>query len=312
MERNIIKRAIRSRYIWPAVTGVLTILQTKFFIKHRRLAIDLLWLYTKGHTIDWNHPRDLNEKVTWMMGKADLTQWARLTDKIEVKKWMEEFGMGQYVAKLYGKWKDPDEIDIDSLPEKVVFKCNHDCASTVIVDKSKPYDWEAIKQSLRKRIGLHCGLDTCEYHPMLIDRYILAEEYIENDSSDISSSIVDYKFLCFGGKPYACFLGTNRKISDGHTEADFDLYSLDPWQPIEGAMVKPGNSNLIPRPATLDQMIEVATKLSQGHPQVRVDLYSVGEKVYFGEMTFTSARGRMDFFTPAILKTMGDLVELPK
>ena len=49
---------------------------------------------------------------------------------------------------------------------------------------------------------------------------------------------------------------------------------------------------------------------SEGIPQVRVDLYEVDSKPYFGEMTFTSAGGFMNYFTPKFLREMGDLVDL--
>lgn len=42
-------------------------------------------------------------------------------------------------------------------------------------------------------------------------------------------------------------------------------------------------------------MIEVAKKLSANYPHVRVDLYSVEEKVYFGELTFYTSSGYIQF-----------------
>lgn len=45
-------------------------------------------------------------------------------------------------------------------------------------------------------------------------------------------------------------------------------------------------------------MIEIAEKLSEGFLVVRVDLYNVNDKIYFGELTFTSLVGRMDYYTP--------------
>ena len=58
-------------------------------------------------------------------------------------------------------------------------------------------------------------------------------------------------------------------------------------------------------------MIEAAARLSEGFPEVRVDFYEVRGKLYFGEMTFASLMGRMDFYTPEFLKELGDQVKLP-
>ena len=43
---------------------------------------------------------------------------------------------------------------------------------------------------------------------------------------------------------------------------------------------------------------------------MRVDLYEVGGKVYFGELTLTSACGLMGYFTPDYLRAMGEKVKL--
>ena len=63
----------------------------------------------------------------------------------------------------------------------------------------------------------------------------------------------------------------------------------------------------MPKPQNLDLMLEIASRLSTGFPQMRVDLYEVDGKVYFGELTMTSMAGRMNYFTPNILKSMGSL-----
>ncbi len=55
-------------------------------------------------------------------------------------------------------------------------------------------------------------------------------------------------------------------------------------------------SEILPQPQNLGKMIEVAEKLSKGFPVVRVDLYNIAGRVFFGEMTFTSLGGMMDFY----------------
>ena len=57
----------------------------------------------------------------------------------------------------------------------------------------------------------------------------------------------------------------------------------------------------IPKPINLDYLLECARILSKGHKQVRVDLYDINGRIYFGEMTFTSQGGYMDYFTPEFL-----------
>ena len=57
-------------------------------------------------------------------------------------------------------------------------------------------------------------------------------------------------------------------------------------------------------------MIKIAAKLSNPFPQVRVDLYEAENKVWFGELTFTSLGGFMNYYTNQYLIEMGQLVDL--
>lgn len=57
-------------------------------------------------------------------------------------------------------------------------------------------------------------------------------------------------------------------------------------------------------------MLLVAKDLAEGFPEVRVDFYEVNGKVYFGEMTFTSA-GLMAYFTSEQLLKMGNTIPMP-
>ncbi len=42
-------------------------------------------------------------------------------------------------------------------------------------------------------------------------------------------------------------------------------------------------------------MVKISEKLAAPFPFVRVDLYQIGEQIYFGEMTFTPAKGTLIF-----------------
>ena len=78
---------------------------------------------------------------------------------------------------------------------------------------------------------------------------------------------------------------------------DISCYDLE-WNRRDDYIVdKYKNDISIPKPKNLALLLEYATILSYGFPQVRVDFYIVDDKIYFGEMTFTSYSGRMPYFT---------------
>ena len=57
-------------------------------------------------------------------------------------------------------------------------------------------------------------------------------------------------------------------------------------------------------------MLGIASELSKGFPILRVDLYEVDGRIYFGELTFTSLGGFMDYLTNDVLLDMGKKVKL--
>lgn len=66
----------------------------------------------------------------------------------------------------------------------------------------------------------------------------------------------------------------------------------------------------LPKPASYERMLEIAEKLAKPFPVVRVDLYNLNGRIYFGEMTFTSLGGLMDFYTDEFQILAGDLIDL--
>ena len=57
-------------------------------------------------------------------------------------------------------------------------------------------------------------------------------------------------------------------------------------------------------------MLKLAQMVSKGTIESRIDFYNVNGKIYFGEITFTSLGGMMDFYTPEFLLKMGGMVDL--
>ena len=272
--------------------------------------IDRKWLMEYGYKIDWNHPKDLNEKIQWLICYGDTSKWPDLTDKLKVRDYVSQKGYADILTKLYGVWDDARKIDFEALPEKFVLKCNHDSGSCHIIDKSKKYNKEEIVNELNKSLKKKYGYIHCEPHYNKITPCIIAEEFLQMPVGHFSSSLVDYKIWCFNGKPYSIHTIYNRTKNS----ISVDFYDLDwnahPEQQIITNHYRDGKG-LVPKPESLDKMLEIASSLSEGFPEVRVDLYNVGGKIYFGEMTFTSNYGQMDNITMDSLKELGDLVKLP-
>ena len=309
---NLIKEKTRPLRRWFRA-------QKREFIKwyYPKKLADILFQESFGRNIDWNNPRDLNEKIQWLMFNSDISEWARLADKYRVREFVKERGCEDILIPLYGKWDRAEDIDWNSLPNSFVIKVNHGSGDThIVIDKSKA-DLIAIQNYMREALSKPYGIESAEIHYRKIKPCIIAEQLLSSSSITLTDNglsnkaiLSDYKIWCFHGVPYCIFTCTNRNL---HThEVVLNVYDLK-WNRHDEWISEPYRNNIfVEMPHCLNEMIEYARKLSNGFPQVRVDFYECNNKIYFGEMTFTSACGRMDYFTQEFLKEMGDKVILPQ
>lgn len=276
----------------------------KFLVDHYpRKIIDRIWWCQYGHIVNWDNPKDINEKIQWLICYGDTSKWSDLADKYKVREYVKEKGYEHILTKLYGVWNRPSDIDFNSLPNKFILKCNHDCGSYLIIDKSDGYNRKEICKNIDTALNRKFGYINCEPHYNKISPKVVAEEFLENTES-FSTSLIDYKVWCFNGKPYCIFVAYNRTQDHLYTNVYDMNWKVHPEWSVFTNHYLDGNSK-VTRPEVLDEMLEIASNLSVGFPEVRIDFYIVKNKIYFGEMTFTSACGRMDYFSQEYLEELG-------
>lgn len=283
----------------------------KLLVDHYpKLIIDHEWPHQFGRKIDWDNPRDLNEKIQWLICYSDTSQWPRLADKYRVRSFVEERGLGHLLTKLYGVWDDANDIDYETLPEKFVLKCNHDSGSTFLVDKAACFDKDALNATLNQKLRRKFGYRNCEPYYNKIKPLIIAEELLEDKSNSFSSSIIDYKFWCFDGRPYRLCVYYSRTSESAYVN-EFDLdWNFHPECSIFTDHYRNGQGK-IQKPILFEKMIEYVKVLSKGFPIVRVDLYNIEGRIYFGEMTVTPGFGRYCRYTEEYLIELGNQIVLP-
>ena len=92
------------------------------------------------------------------------------------------------------------------------------------------------------------------------------------------------------------------------------LFDLD-WNPLPDKSGDPievqGDHELVPKPVNLKEMIRVCRILSKPFPQLRVDLYEVDGRIYFGELTFTPGEINLTFTSEYSLE-LGRKIDLSK
>ena len=116
----------------------------------------------------------------------------------------------------------------------------------------------------------------------------------------------DYKFFCFDGEVKALYVGSERQTGD----VKFDFFDAD-FNHLDIVQFHPMSGRDIPKPKNFEKMKELASKLSQGLPHARIDLYDTGDKVYFGEITFFHHGGITPFHPEEWDLTFGSGLKLP-
>lgn len=280
----------------------------KYYLAHvnpKRLA-DLIYSETFGNekSIDWNHPKDLNEKINWMKFNTDTSKWSYLADKYAVRKYVKEKIGDDYLVPLLGMWSSPKDIDFSTLPNSFVLKSNNGAGTVMLVKDKSTMDERLVRKTLAKWLRMRFGMMRAEPHYSKIVPKIIAESILVN-TNPISSSLIDYKIWCFDGKVFGTWCCFNRSGFHADTEwHDLDWKFRPEWSKFTESY-RNGNGR-VPKPENYEQMLTIASKLSEGFPQVRIDLYNINGHIYFGEMTFTIAGGYVDFYSDDVLREMGE------
>ena len=80
--------------------------------------------------------------------------------------------------------------------------------------------------------------------------------------------------------------------------------------PITSAVGK-RSEEVFEKPKCFEDMKQIARRLSNGIPHVRVDLYSCNNQVFFGEMTFFDSSGYDNFSSDQWDLNIGNWIKLP-
>ena len=175
-----------------------------------------------------------------------------------------------------------EDIAFEELPNQFVLKCNHDSGSVKVIHDKSQINHLELKKFFDGRLKVNTYVLGREYPYKDVTPKIIAEKYMTPSGK---SDIDDYKFFCFNGKPEILFVATERS-----SDCKFDFYDMD-FNHLDIVNIHPQSGRVIPKPVCFDKMKEIAAKLSKGMKFVRIDLYEIEGKVYFGEFTFFHAGG---------------------
>ncbi len=256
--------------------------------------------------LNLKHPKKFTEKLQWLKLYNRKPEYTTMVDKYAVKDYVAKRIGEEYIIPTLGVWDRPEDIDFESLPDKFVLKTTHGGGSGgVLICKDKTtFDKDKAIANLNVSLksDIYSALKEWPYKD--VSRRIIVEQFMEDSKY---GELRDYKFFCFNGDPKYCQVIANRR-----TKETIDFFDMD-WKHQEFVGLNPVCGNAFKpaaKPAALQQMIKVAADLSKGIPFLRVDLYFINGKIYFGETTFYPASGFGKFTPRTWNDTLGNLINL--
>ena len=237
------------------------------------------YIHNRRRLPNFQNPKDLSE--IWIKRVLDgkINELSYLADKHEVRRYIESKGLGHILVKELGVYESGKSINFDALPNRFALKANFGAGRNIICTDKNKLNIEEVRNQVD--VWLKPGrYSVAERHYDLIPRKFICEEFIDDGNGGFP---IDYKFLCINGKVHCILACSGRE--KGH--AEYLPYSVE-WKPMFDYFKSvPTDIDVLSPPANLKEMINISEYLAKEIDLVRIDLYSNGEKIWFGEITLT-------------------------
>ena len=262
------------------------------------------WFSKKKKSLNLDAPKTFNEKIQWLKLYNSIPIKSYLSDKYLVRKWVKEKIGDEHLIPLLAIYDKFEDIDFDNLPNEFVIKCNHGSGYNIIVKDKSQLNLTDVKSKLdlwmNRNYAYRVGLEL-QYRD--IKPKIIIEKYMDDGTGDLR----DYKIHCFNGEPKFIWLD-----SDRHTEHKRNLYDLQ-WNQLPYKINPHFSTFPSPeKPKLLNELIKISSILSEGFAYARIDLYIINNKIYFGEVTFTSSSGTEEIVPRSFERKLTKFLKLPK
>ena len=275
-------------------------------IKNDKSYLRVLYRLTMGENLNLDNPYTFQEKLQWLKLNNRKLGYTTMVDKYEVKKYVASIIGEEYIIPTLGVYRSFDEINFSKLPNKFVLKCTHDSGRVVICKNKTEFNILQARKKINDALRTDYYLRGREWPYKNVKPRIIAEQYMEENNAP-HHPLADYKFYCFDGEPKYCQVIQNRD-----TNETIDFFDMN-WQhqKFVGLNIASGPASVCPvQPHNFHTMKLIASKLSKGEPFMRIDLYTINDKIYFGEITLFPAGGFGNFIPKEWYYKMGKLINI--
>jgi len=275
---NLISGIYKRTYVPLCRAYAKNILGDKPADRIMRFLCSLHYWYVHGYWPQFERPRSFSEKLWNRMLFDRDPRWTMVSDKLRVRDYVSQKVGSEYLIPLLWSGDKPEDIPFDDLPLKFVIKTNHGCEYNIIVKDKRKLDQVKVRQKLKKWLNENFCQDYflgIAWGYKNIKPTILIESFIE----DKGKIPVDYKFYCFSGHVEILTLHFDR-----FTEHKTRAFNRN-YEQIDIRSPKTEHSEECKHKTNFAAMLKLAESLAEEFDFIRVDLYSVENKIYFSELT---------------------------
>lgn len=244
-----------------------------------KFVLNLAYFHHRGKFPNLKNPSNLSEIWISKLLGGEFNKYFFLADKYEVRNYVKQRGLDDILTPLIAVYEKSTDVEYNDLPLKFALKANWGAGMNLICTNKFDLHPEFIKNIIDKWLNSPLCIFT-ESHYNLIKRKIVCEDFIDDGNGGFP---IDYKFICLKGNPYCVLVCSGREKG----KADYIPYDMSFNAKLDFCIDKHDASEFIGKPSNFDKMVSIASILSSGLDLVRVDLYSDGTRIWFGEMTLT-------------------------
>lgn len=254
-----------------------------------------------GRRLNLKNPALFTEKIQYLKlnNRNPLREVA--ASRKRVRDYVSERIGPNYLIPILLETKTLTQSDWNCLPENFILKANHGCGMIEIVQEKSSTDFHTIRRKTEEWIEFDYAKFGREWVYQNVEREIVAEELILNQQEQIPR---DYKFFCFHGKVEMIQVDIGR-----FEQQRRNLYDRN-FELLPATSLYPNTEKPVSPPGNLEYMIEIAEKLSAEFNFIRVDLYSVDGRIYFGELTNFPGNGFISYEPESFDFELGEKLSL--
>ncbi len=274
-----------------------------------KLMISLQYYIKIGRVCNFRHPKRWSEKLQIYKIYYRQPILGQCVDKYDVRNYVASKGLSDILVKLYCICDSVSDIKWMQLPKSFVIKATNGGGGEnvlLIRDKSNINILETEKKikEWENRFNSETVPPGREWAYTQINKTrIIIEELLEN-KNDPEKNIDDFKILCFKGEPHYVIVDIDR--FSNHKRNFYDTE----WNRISVTTDCQQFDTPYSKPENFNEMLRVASILSHDFPFVRVDLYNVNGKIYFGELTFYPWAGYVKFNPDEFDYKLGEMMDV--